>query len=145
MASACCSLCSNFSHTEVLRSRSFSATHFSTVFLETARFFDGGPDELGRQTSECSSRSLVCPDIATAQTKLCPYTIKLAIHNVQGSSSLRVHPACTPTRTGWGTRRWSLENMHVAVCRACLRGVPSSVIIAAGSFKLRPLLLVCST
>ena len=52
--------------------RSVHAWAVVEVFLETARFFDGGPDE-----DDGSSRSLVSPDIATAQTKICPYTSKI--------------------------------------------------------------------
>ena len=82
-------------------------------------------------------------------TRLARYTMCMHVSNVHVRYTMcKVHilaPRASSARTGWGTKRWSLENMHVAVCRACLRGVPSSVIIAAGSYKLRPLLLVCST
>ena len=66
---------------EVLRSRSFSTTNFSMVFLETVRFFVGGP--MLEDEDDGSSRSLVHPDMATAQTKYCPYTRKKCLEIVR--------------------------------------------------------------
>ena len=64
-----------------------------------------------------------------------------------GSSSLRVHALGTTDKNWVGHEEVELrEHARGSLSSLSrLRGVPSSVIIAAGSYKLRPLLLVCST
>ena len=88
---------------EVFSARSFSTTHFPRVLLDTSRFFIGGPtldDDNG------SSRSLVCPDIATVQPQLCPHTSKIVrLLNVIARTFSQTPPTkgvslLTPARIG---------------------------------------------
>ena len=80
---------------EVFSARLFSTTHFSTVLLDTACFFVGGPT---MDDDDGSSRSLVCPDITTVQAQLYLYTNENCLEIVRLpnviASTARVVPIC---------------------------------------------------